>query len=209
MRSVDCPQSEKESPDLVAHIGCVNCLQDEQELPDLAAVYEAYYDRIYRYCYWRLYTREAAEDVSSTVFLRLAERIGDLKVHDTAETGQWLYGTASNAIRAYLRDTRKLDAILADVWRTRKSASSTVSPGDADDPYWAGVYEAMHHLTPAEQDIIALRFFEGLDAGRISELLGLSRVGARVRLHRAIKKLRKHLAASSEQKGGVEHVQGR
>ena len=208
MRSVDCPEGRQESPDLVRHAGSVNCSKVEQESPDLAKLYEAYYDKLYRYCYWRLYRREAAEDVTSTVFLRLAERIGDLKVHETSETGRWLYGTAGNAIRAYLRDTRKLNAILADVWRTR-SESETSSPGDESDPYWAGVYDAMRHLTPAEQDIIALRFFEGFDAGRISELLGLSRVAVRVRLHRAIKKLRQHLATSSAHREGVEHAQGR
>ena len=40
-----------------------------KEADALGRLYELYYERIFRFCVYRLFSKEAAEDVTSTVFL--------------------------------------------------------------------------------------------------------------------------------------------
>jgi RNA polymerase sigma-70 factor (ECF subfamily) len=158
----------------------------------LTEIYESTYDRIYRYCYYRLFRTAAAEDVASAVFLRLTERIDQLD-RDDVGIRLWLYGTARNEISAYLRSVKKTSEILAEVWRRRAAVVS----GDDEEEHeenWPGVYEAMLHLKPIDRDIITLRFFEGLSTKEASDILGMGHVGLRVRTYRALRKLRRHLS---------------
>ena len=48
-----------------------------------AHLYDAYFDRIYRYIYFRVVDDEVAEDISSQVFLKAWEKIGSY------QPGQW------------------------------------------------------------------------------------------------------------------------
>ncbi len=41
----------------------------------LGQLYDMYYERIFRFCVHRLFAKEAAEDITSTVFLEVARRI--------------------------------------------------------------------------------------------------------------------------------------
>jgi len=51
-------------------------------------------------------------------------------------------------------------------------------------------------LKPNHQTIITLRFFENMPLGRIAGLLNMKETAVRVSLHRALKKLRKHLQSA-------------
>ena len=50
-------------------------LRARTEADALAGLYELYYERIFRFCVHRLFSKEAAEDVTSTVFLEVARKI--------------------------------------------------------------------------------------------------------------------------------------
>jgi RNA polymerase sigma-70 factor (ECF subfamily) len=58
------------------------------------AVYLAYVDRIYRYCYARLRNREAAEDATSDTFLKALAALGDYR---GGALSAWLLAIARNA----------------------------------------------------------------------------------------------------------------
>ncbi len=45
----------------------------------LGRLYELYYERIFRFCVHRLFNKEIAEDVTSTVFLEVARGIRTFK----------------------------------------------------------------------------------------------------------------------------------
>ncbi len=45
------------------------------EADALSQLYELYYERIFRFCVHRLFSKETAEDVTSTVFLKVADGI--------------------------------------------------------------------------------------------------------------------------------------
>lgn len=155
-------------------------------------LYGRHYSEIYRYCKYRLYGSEAAEDATSAVFLRLVERIDTFEGSDEAAVSKWLRGTASNLTRAYLKQVGK-DKKLFMKLRQNRIASSSHSNANHQHIDWPTLYEAIQRLRPRHQEMITMRFLEGLSSKDIAEILGIKHVAVRVTLHRAICKLRKHL----------------
>ena len=63
------------------------------------------YDKIYRYCYFRMYQREAAEDITQETFLRFLEN-GTFR--NTGRQLQYLYTIARNlCIDAYRNEKKR------------------------------------------------------------------------------------------------------
>lgn len=61
------------------------------------------YDKIYRYCYFRLRSRETAEDVTQETFLRYLEH---KQYHGSGKTLQYLYTIARNLCTDHFRRTQ-------------------------------------------------------------------------------------------------------
>lgn len=161
----------------------------EKELVD---VYRSFLGRIYAYCARRLYRSDLAEDAASACFLRFVEQYDTLRGKSYIELRNWLYGTASNAVAKILRDERRLRLIQADV--ARDIAVAFPSRDAMLD--WPAVYQAIGKLSDREREVLILRFYEDLETLAISKILGIRHVTVRVRLSRAIKKIRRHLGRS-------------
>jgi RNA polymerase sigma-70 factor (ECF subfamily) len=53
-------------------------------------LYRRHYDTVFRYCVHRLFERQAAEDVTSAVFLKVVENLGRFKGTEL-QFRNWLY----------------------------------------------------------------------------------------------------------------------
>ncbi len=159
----------------------------------LEGIYEAHCEEIYSYCLHRLFTVESAQDVTSTVFLRLAENIDSLRFKDDPAVRNWLYGTARNGVRIYLKSEKRRTAILGRVQRERANSSSRIDCNGFDALDWPVLYQALADLSPTHQDIIILRFRQGLRHEEIASTLEMKPVTVRVELMRALNELRNRL----------------
>jgi RNA polymerase sigma-70 factor, ECF subfamily len=124
----------------------------------IAAVYDRYFSDVYRYVRYRIGDEQAAEDISSDVFVRLLEASQRGRSPQT-NLKAWLLGTASHIVtdhmrRSYRRPTEQISENMLDplavpiaVLERRESERS--------------VREAMSKLTPEQQHVLALRFGEG------------------------------------------------
>jgi len=162
----------------------------------LAELYELYYDRIFRFCVHRLFYREVAEDVTSTVFLEVARKIRDFRGRKDQDFRNWIYTIAVNQANAYIRKTLRRRRLLA------KAADSLAASPENDDGSarldWPRLYAAIMKLKPQHQTIITLRFFENLPFDEIAQVLDITQSTARVTLHRILNKLRTNLQNSFE-----------
>ena len=163
----------------------------------LGQLYDLYYERIFRFCVYRLFSREAAEDVTSTVFLQVARRIRDFPGRTEQDFRSWLYAIAANQANAYLRKTSRRKRLLDEAAGSAPS-NGTENDGNLSSLDWPRLYEAILKLKPEHQTIITLRFFEDLNFGQIAQILKVREATVRVTLHRIIKKLRNHLQSFCE-----------
>ena len=133
----------------------------------LSALYDEYYDKIVRYIFAKIGNHAEAEDLAGEAFLKALHSLESYKERGFPMHA-WLFKIAHNLIVDYLRRTSK-----------RKIVSiETVKVADASDPQAiteikmerVRLASALDQLTPAQRQVIELRFFGGLtseDAGRI------------------------------------------
>jgi len=109
-------------------------------------------------------------------------------VRDPERVRPWLIAVAANEARQAVRRRRPGQVSWLEV----------DPPGDAkDDPAdgfrHVDLVNALHHLTPDERRLVAMRYAAGLDSAEIGPLLGISASGVRARLSRTLDRLRKDL----------------
>ena len=168
-------------------------LRQAQAGPEgVAAVYDAYADRIYGFCLKRCGHRETAEDLTSKVFMKFIEHVQRINWQGVS-LGAWLFRVASN--------------LMIDHWRAQSIRMDT--PLDDDDepmdlpsrePLPDAFAEialekdkllgALKQLSPRDQEVLDLKFFGGLEALEIADLLKISANHASVLIYRGQQRLR-------------------
>lgn len=159
---------------------------------EIADLYRTFFKAIFGYCAYRLFGKNLAEDATSSVFLRLAEEYPKLRGRSKTDIRNWLYGTAGNVVARYLADAQRQKAALSELAREREGASARPFE-DSEKLDWPVLYEAIRKLKPRDQEVIALRYFQGFETSVIAKMTGTRHVAVRVRLSRAVKKLRQEL----------------
>ncbi len=126
-----------------------------------------------------------AHDVAQTVFTDLARKASSLTRHESL-TG-WLYTSAHFAAAKIVRsEMRRRD-------REEKFMRETISE-NAPENDWQKIRPAldaaMHDLKESDRDAILLRYFENRQFVEVGAKLGLNENAARMRVERAVEKLR-------------------
>ena len=156
------------------------------------ALYRATADDLYAYVATLVRDRAAAEDVVAAAFERAYRRRRSYDARRGSRR-QWLFGIARHAALDELR-------------RRRRVATLAAEPGDpepvADDAGGdlvrrATVRAALAGLEPRDRELVALKFFAGLDNAEIAGVLGISPSNAGTRVHRAVQRLREACHAPS------------
>jgi RNA polymerase sigma-70 factor (ECF subfamily) len=160
-----------------------------REVEALSQLYELYYERIFCFCVHRLFSKETAEDVTSTIFLEVASRIRNFGGRTEQDFRNWLYAIAANQANAYIRKASRRKRLLAEA----ASSMTAVTTGNTSEPDWPMLYAAILKLKPEHQTIIALRFFENMEYEQIAKILDARKATVRVTVHRILGKLRRHL----------------
>ena len=162
-----------------------------------AQLYRLHFDRIFRYCVHRLFNRTAAEDVTSTVFMKVVENLSRFR-GDEKDFSCWLYQIATNTINSYLRDSLRKKTLLDNF-----ALQQSVQGNDCESPCHHAekmllLHQAMLTLKPKHQAAITLRYFERKNYSDIAVILGASEATIRSQLSRALRKLRKHITKAEK-----------
>ena len=136
---------------------------------------EAQYEKIYRYCYYRLRDREQAEDVTQETFLRW---FASDTYRNRDQLLQYLYTIARNlCIDEYRRPVGQ--SIPEDL------------PGDERDPLLSiALRTELDKLSPEDRELVLLRFVNGEPMAVLCKLYGVSRFALRRRLNNVLSTLR-------------------
>lgn len=72
---------------------------------DLENIYEQYFSKVYNYLFLRLLNKEKAEDLTSTVFLKVVDKI-DSYNPEKASVYTWIMRITQNALTDYFRTSK-------------------------------------------------------------------------------------------------------
>jgi RNA polymerase sigma-70 factor (ECF subfamily) len=164
----------------------------------LGVFFETYFDRVFFHLHRLLGDREAAEDATQDVFLKIHR--GAHHLDASRDPGPWVLTIATNVCR--------------DLWRSgayrlsRRAASLEDTPGlaetipsgdrDPEEDALAGermrlVQQALGGLRAPLREVVVLREYEGLGYDEIASITRLNEAAVRKRYSRALAEMGKAL----------------
>lgn len=176
-----------DEPDLVARA--------QRDRQDFALLYRQYLPDVYRYCYRRLGSQEAAEDASSQIF---SQALAALPRFQSGSFRAWLFTIAHHVVIDEVRRTRPASSL--------EVAASLIDPAPSPDDVViraeAGqmIATVMTQLPPAQRQVLELRL-AGLTAVEIAAVMGRSSGTIRNLQHRTLVRLRELLVVRDVTEG--------
>lgn len=167
---------------------------ENAELEELEGLFRDHHKAIFRIAYRITGSRNDAEDVLQTIFLRLTPNWGRRDLSPNPEG--YLHRAAVNASLDLIRRRTRANFVALDFIDFNQNPKFSVA-GPDDDFADAELRELIRHavakLEGRAAAAFALRYFEGYDNARIAEILGTSQMVVAVTLHRARTRLRKEI----------------
>ena len=153
-----------------------------------AALYVRYAQKVYRYCYSQLGSREAAEDATAAVFAATFAAVP--RYREGGSFVAWLFAAARNAV-IDARRKRRPAVPLAEV-EERSTEDPTPEELAVAREDQATVRTLVASLPTAQRQVIELRL-AGLTGHEIAEAMGRSHLAVKMLQFRAINRLRRQL----------------
>lgn len=139
------------------------------------------YDKIYRYCYLRVRSREIAEDLTQETFLRYIEHP---QYHSSGKTLQLLYTIAGNLCSDEFR--RKKPEELGEESLSNENVEKTVLESRA-------LSDALKNLSDEDREMILLRYINEVPVNVIADIYNISRFAVNRRIKVILNCLRNEL----------------
>ena len=140
-----------------------------------------HYDKIYRYCYFKLKNEQQAEDVTQEAFLRFLE---SSRYKDVGRPLAYLYTIARNLC---IDEFRKV--------HTEELKEEIVQNGFEDAVVEKeNLYQAMATLNKEEQELMLLRYVNEVSLADLSKMYGKSRFALYRELLKITSKLERRIS---------------
>jgi RNA polymerase sigma-70 factor (ECF subfamily) len=158
---------------------------------EFEAWYVEYQTAVFRYVRFRVATREAAEDVTSVVFMKALRSFSRYDAN-RASPKTWLLRIARNAVTDHLRSLRRRGSLHVSLDRIPDLVADVPSHEERvmKQERIQTLLNGASRLRKSDQEILSLRYGAGLDNSEIAEHLEISNNAVAVRLHRALKRLK-------------------
>ncbi|NUS72205.1 MAG: sigma-70 family RNA polymerase sigma factor [Corynebacteriales bacterium] len=155
-------------------------------------IYDHYVDMVYRYIYFRVATRQLAEDLTSETFLRALRRIGTV-TWQGRDLGAWLVTIARNLIADHFKSGRyRLEISTADMLdqdQEDNGAGSRPESEVLDRLTNETLLMAVRQLNPEQQECIVLRFLQGMSVSETAAIMGKNDGAIKALQYRAVRSL--------------------
>ncbi len=172
---------------------------DERELIERARrdpeafglLYERYVARIYRYLYYRTGNPQDAEDLTARTFYRALEHLPRYQERGLPFTA-WLYRIAHNIVVNWQRDRRRRPVVALDHVVTHAEDSDPQGMLEEEEER-ERLMRAFRALAPDRQELLILKFVEGMSNAQIGAIMGRSEGAIKSLYHRTLLELKRNL----------------
>ena len=155
---------------------------------DFSQAYDKYADAIYRHCYFRVYNKDLAEDLTQETFIKTWKYITEGKEIENLKA--FLYRVAVNLI---IDNSRKKTALVLDDIKEKEVSIRHYSMESnlIDSLEIKEIVKTLDDLDEKYRQVIVMRYINQLSPPEIAQVLEISTNAVSVKLNYAIKKLRK------------------
>lgn len=171
----------------------------KEEPSAFGELYQRYLSNIYNYVYYRTGNRVEAEDLTAKVFLQALTHIQGY-TNRGLPFSAWLYRIAHNIVANWYRDKSYQRLVpLDDEHLQLEDGADT---GDIDDRN--DIRKLVGELPPDRQQLIVLKYVEGLSNAEIGRIMGRSEGAVKALLVRTLRSLREEIDAKGEKGGAAQ-----
>jgi RNA polymerase sigma-70 factor (ECF subfamily) len=178
----------EEDPEIVTLVQRVANARDAEAFAEL---YDRYLDRVYRYIFVRIRSREDAEDLTEQVFLQAWSALPRFRWQGKPLQA-WFYTIAQNALMDHYRRARpttSLDDESRPLHLAADGSNREIAQWlDADQ-----LARAISELSPEQHQLIVYRFLDGHDTAQVAKLMEQRESSIRSLQYQALQKLRRLL----------------
>lgn len=159
-------------------------------------IYDCYYPEIFRFVYSKVEDPNHTADIVSTTFYKAITKLSSFKY-----TGQsikkWILRIAYNETMQFFRMESKVRTISID-----DSALKTIAEEAQMDekPSMNDIVKFLDQLDDEELALVELKYLERMKFKEVAEVLQIKVATARVKLHRAIKKIQQQVKEVQDEK---------
>lgn len=153
-------------------------------------IYDEFAPKIFKFCYFRVSSREIAEDIASLVFVKTWDHLAN--GGNVANIQGFLYRVANNLIIDFYRKNKDRREISFDDPNNQLDIPDLPGFVDRIDQQMdvQEVHIALQQLPDHYREAMIMRYINDLSVKEIAEILEISENTVSVRLHRAIEKLK-------------------
>lgn len=156
---------------------------------DRSKIYHEFYDKVTGYVKSRIKHKEDAEDIVSSVFLKVYSKL-DTYDEKKASLSTWIYAITKNTVINYYKKQKDLILQLEDI-----SILTNVADKDMGrfDEMLGDLNDELEKLPQVQSDIVILHYYFGLSHKEISKKMEISYPNVRKLCSVALAKLRDSL----------------
>ena len=175
----------------------------------LSILYRQFLSGVFGYIAARVPDRTTAEDLTSEVFLKVVEGVGQLRAEDEAGFAAWLFQIARMTVAGYYRKREKQPPFVPLVEETYQEEEKESMDFLADHPdfdpvllaeardEWNTVVRAINMLTEEQRQVLIGRLILGYDVATVAQIIGKNTNAVKALQFRALQSLQRLLGRHS------------
>lgn len=155
-------------------------------------IYNEYFNRVYKFCSYRVNNPEDAKDLASDIFVKIYKNINSFNPNKS-NLAVWIFTIARNSLTDYYRKKSRNKLISIDKFKDFFFSEKYVEDNLEEYEEKEYLRKSIRALNEREQKIIAYKFGAELSNKEISEIMEISYENVSVILYRSIRKLKKEM----------------
>lgn len=160
----------------------------KRDARQFAQVYDRYFERIFNFILRRTDDEEISNDLTSQTFLKALNGLKKYEFRGVPFSA-WLYRIAHNEVNKYFNKQSRKKVFSLE----QEQLFEFIQP-EEDEPFdeerLEKLMSVLKNLPTDAMEVLELRFFEEKNFKEISYILNIGESGAKMRLYRAIEKLK-------------------
>jgi len=160
---------------------------------DIGEIYEENFDKLYKFFYYKVLSKDIAEDLTSETFLAFADIIKNSV--NIEKPSHFLFGVAKNIFLRYLKDKYRQGIPFTDMGENfEEYCSSFVEEKSSDEEtVEEKLLKYIKYIPDKQQVILKLRFIENLSLKEICNKLNKNMNYVKTMQKRGLRSLREAL----------------
>lgn len=161
-------------------------------------IYDKYFDRIFTFIFRQTDDEELSADLCSQTFLNALSNIGKFEFRGIP-IAAWLYRIAGNEVNKHYRKARRDRIFSIEESRIKELFAQAEEP--TNEELINRMVEFLKELPTEMLEVLQLRYFEDRNYQEIAYILNISESGAKMRVYRALDRLRRNFNLSIKYDG--------